>query len=87
MQADRLRGWPRKLRVEDAKNATFAALADGILPGGGTALLHIAEEMPPLVAARPGLGPPHTRPLRSVVIKNPENFPRKLGISKYQIRF
>jgi chaperonin GroL len=32
----------RKLRVEDAKNATFAAIADGILPGGGTAFVKIA---------------------------------------------
>jgi len=39
----------RKLRVEDAKNATFAALADGVLPGGGAALLHIAEGMGPFV--------------------------------------
>ncbi|PNG63354.1 RuBisCO large subunit-binding protein subunit alpha, chloroplastic, partial [Tetrabaena socialis] len=30
----------RKLRVEDAKNATFAAVEEGIVPGGGAALLH-----------------------------------------------
>lgn len=31
----------RKLRVEDAKNATFAAVEEGIVPGGGAALLHL----------------------------------------------
>jgi len=31
------------LRVEDAKNATFAAVEEGIVPGGGAALLHLAE--------------------------------------------
>ena len=41
--------------MEDAKNATFAALADGVLPGGGAALLHIAEGMPPFVAPAPRL--------------------------------
>merc|ERR550514_300818 len=37
----------RKLRVEDAKNATFAAVEEGIVPGGGTALLHLSEMIPP----------------------------------------
>jgi chaperonin GroEL (HSP60 family) len=32
--------------VEDAKNATFAAVEEGILPGGGAALLHLAAEVP-----------------------------------------
>lgn len=36
----------RKLRVEDAKNATFAAVEEGIVPGGGAALLHLAEFVP-----------------------------------------
>lgn len=31
----------RKLRIEDAKNATFAAVEEGIVPGGGAALLHL----------------------------------------------
>lgn len=35
----------RKLRVEDAKNATFAAVEEGIVPGGGAALLHLSEEV------------------------------------------
>ena len=33
----------RKARVEDAMHATRAAVADGILPGGGVALLRAAE--------------------------------------------
>ncbi len=36
----------KKLRVEDAKNATFAAVEEGIVPGGGAALLHLREEVP-----------------------------------------
>jgi chaperonin GroL len=36
----------RKLRIEDAKNATFAAVEEGIVPGGGTALLHLSEYVP-----------------------------------------
>merc|ERR1739848_912177 len=38
----------RKLRVEDAKNATFSAVEEGILPGGGAALLHLSELLPEL---------------------------------------
>ncbi|KNA24233.1 hypothetical protein SOVF_017440, partial [Spinacia oleracea] len=30
----------RKLRIEDTKNATFAAIEEGIVPGGGAALVH-----------------------------------------------
>jgi chaperonin GroEL (HSP60 family) len=36
----------RKLRVEDAKNATFAAVEEGVVPGGGAALLHLSELVP-----------------------------------------
>jgi len=36
----------RKLRIEDAKNATFAAVEEGIVPGGGAALLHMSELVP-----------------------------------------
>ena len=35
----------RKLRLEDAVNATKAAVEEGIVPGGGTTLAHIAEEL------------------------------------------
>ena len=31
----------KKLRIEDALNATRAAVEEGIVPGGGTALLSI----------------------------------------------
>ncbi|KAJ4805521.1 chaperonin 60 beta [Rhynchospora pubera] len=36
----------RKLRAEDAKNATFAALDEGIVPGGGTAFAHLSRHIP-----------------------------------------
>lgn len=36
----------RKLRIEDAKNATFAAIEEGIVPGGGTALVHLSAFVP-----------------------------------------
>lgn len=36
----------RKLRIEDAKNATFAAIEEGIVPGGGTALVHLSTCVP-----------------------------------------
>nr|QUE29442.1 GroEL [Erythrotrichia longistipitata] len=35
----------RKLRLEDAINATRAAIEEGIVPGGGATLAHIAEEL------------------------------------------
>jgi chaperonin GroEL len=35
----------RKLRLEDAVNATKAAVEEGIVPGGGATLTHIAEEL------------------------------------------
>jgi chaperonin GroEL (HSP60 family) len=36
----------RKLRIEDAKNATFAAVEEGIVPGGGAALYHLSKFVP-----------------------------------------
>ncbi|KAJ8768735.1 hypothetical protein K2173_023639 [Erythroxylum novogranatense] len=36
----------RKLRIEDAKNATFAAIEEGIVPGGGAALAHLSTLVP-----------------------------------------
>ncbi|QDZ22544.1 chaperonin Cpn60 [Chloropicon primus] len=33
----------KKLRIEDAKNATFAAVEEGVVPGGGSTLLHLSE--------------------------------------------
>ena len=35
----------KKLRIEDALNATKAAIAEGIVPGGGVALLKVASKM------------------------------------------
>uniref|UniRef100_A0A0E0MLB6 RuBisCO large subunit-binding protein subunit alpha, chloroplastic n=1 Tax=Oryza punctata TaxID=4537 RepID=A0A0E0MLB6_ORYPU len=36
----------RQLRIEDAKNATFAAIEEGIVPGGGTAYVHLSTSVP-----------------------------------------
>lgn len=36
----------RKLRIEDAKNAVFAAMNEGIVPGGGAAYVHLSELLP-----------------------------------------
>lgn len=36
----------RKLRIEDAKNATFAAIEEGIVPGGGAAYVHLSMFVP-----------------------------------------
>ncbi|CAN4120264.1 unnamed protein product [Withania somnifera] len=36
----------RKLRIEDAKNATFAAIEEGIVPGGGAAFVHLSSCVP-----------------------------------------
>jgi chaperonin GroEL len=35
----------RKLRLEDAVNATKAAVEEGIVPGGGKMLIHISQEL------------------------------------------
>ncbi|AFY38625.1 60 kDa chaperonin [[Leptolyngbya] sp. PCC 7376] len=35
----------RKLRIEDALNATKAAVDEGIVPGGGTTLIHLAAKV------------------------------------------
>jgi chaperonin GroEL len=35
----------RKLRLEDAVNATKAALEEGIVPGGGATFIHISEHL------------------------------------------
>ncbi|MEE0968317.1 MAG: chaperonin GroEL [Clostridia bacterium] len=39
----------KKLRIEDALNATRAAVEEGIVPGGGTAYLNVIEEVAKLV--------------------------------------
>merc|ERR1712218_136333 len=35
----------KKLRLEDAINATRAAIDEGIVPGGGTALCHLSRDL------------------------------------------
>ena len=40
----------RKLRIEDAKNATFAAIEEGVVPGGGAALVHLSAMLGELKA-------------------------------------
>jgi len=39
----------RKLKIEDAKRATFAAMDEGIVPGGGAAYVHLSEEIPSIL--------------------------------------
>ena len=34
-----------KLRLEDAINATKAAVEEGIVPGGGSTLVHVSDEL------------------------------------------
>ncbi|VFQ81535.1 unnamed protein product [Cuscuta campestris] len=36
----------RKLRIEDAKHATFAAMKEGIVPGGGATYIHLSKQIP-----------------------------------------
>ncbi|KAK7362522.1 hypothetical protein VNO77_04638 [Canavalia gladiata] len=36
----------RKLKIEDAKNATFAAISEGIVPGGGATYVHLLDLIP-----------------------------------------
>lgn len=57
----------RKLRIEDAKNATFAAVEEGIVPGGGTALLHLSEFVP---AFKETLTDPEERLGADIVMKS-----------------
>ena len=44
----------RKLRIEDALNATRAAVEEGIIPGGGTVLLALADDLEILVSSLSG---------------------------------
>ncbi|MEN9203021.1 MAG: chaperonin GroEL [Thermostichus sp. DG_1_6_bins_120] len=41
----------RKLRIEDAVNATKAAVEEGIVPGGGATLLHLSKRIPSFKAS------------------------------------
>ncbi|KZV16017.1 chaperonin 60 subunit alpha 2, chloroplastic-like [Dorcoceras hygrometricum] len=38
----------RKLRIEDARSATFAAMAEGVVPGGGAIYVHLSRKIPML---------------------------------------
>lgn len=38
----------KKLRIEDALNSTKAAIEEGVVPGGGTALINLIKELTPL---------------------------------------
>jgi chaperonin GroEL len=44
----------RKLRIEDALNATRAAVEEGIVAGGGSTLLQLAEELDGLISGLEG---------------------------------
>ncbi len=44
----------RKLRIEDALNATRAAVEEGIVPGGGTAYINIIDAVDTLIASLEG---------------------------------
>jgi len=43
-----------KLKIEDAVNATKAAIEEGIIPGGGTALVRVAHKLRKKAEALPG---------------------------------
>jgi hypothetical protein len=61
----------RKLRIEDAKNATFAAIEEGIVPGGGAALVHLSSFVP---AIKETLTDPEERLGADIVQKVSHNF-------------
>lgn len=44
----------RKLRIEDALNATQAAVEEGIVPGGGTTLIRLGSQLKDFVASLEG---------------------------------
>ncbi|WP_114571872.1 chaperonin GroEL [Exiguobacterium flavidum] len=44
----------RKLRIEDALNATRAAVEEGIVAGGGTALIHVTKAVESILAVATG---------------------------------
>jgi len=48
----------RKLRIEDALNATKAAVEEGIVPGGGTTLIHLASKVKALYRRQSPRSPP-----------------------------
>ena len=46
--------WERKMRVEDAVNAARAAYEEGVVPGGGVALLSLVPALEELLASHEG---------------------------------
>lgn len=58
----------RKYRVEDAKNATKAAVEEGVVAGGGLVLLKASAELEPVIkhAASAGAHPDHVTGMRIV---------------------
>lgn len=44
----------KKLRIEDALNATKAAVEEGIVAGGGVALLNVISDVDKLIASLSG---------------------------------
>ena len=39
----------RKLRIEDAKHATYAAIEEGIAPGGGATFVQLSKHIPAIM--------------------------------------
>jgi len=46
--------WERKMLIENAVNATRAALEEGVVPGGGTALLRVIPAIETVATSLPG---------------------------------
>ena len=57
----------KKHRLEDAISATRAAIEEGIIPGGGSALVHIAAD-PRTTSARPVTRRPGSSVVRSALV-------------------
>lgn len=56
--------WERKMRAEDAVHAARAAYEEGVVPGGGTALLNLIPQVQALAASLTGDEQTGARPLR-----------------------
>ncbi len=82
----------KKDRVDDALNATRAAVEEGIVPGGGSALLHASKvNLTPLVHSfqRPHLSVNSTRTLHDPpVLPNPTLIgSQRLGVIKHRSEY
>ena len=56
----------RKLRIEDALNATKAAVEEGIVPGGGTTLIHLSNK---ILGYKDNLSDPEERLAADILVK------------------